>query len=242
MIIRQRSVTKVDELGSVLVLTGGALCAGVLALVLFSRPVTPQSLTCAKVRVPGGRERALRARYATGALRGLGVLPLVMIGAVGVGLGAGVADIRPSAQRVGWALVLAAAVMAAYRSRGGAARFHYLALAAPGVVLRPARFRAFIPWQAVHDVRVVGTSVDTAQMALVLVKPDAASAGLLDRLAMRFRRPGQVDIAVDLRDLDVDPRAVVHAFGYYLDRPERRADLGTPAELQHLLAVQRKEL
>lgn len=230
------------ELNSVLLIVGGALCVGVLALVLFSGSVLPQMLSCARVRVPGGRERALRARFATGALRGLGALPLVFAGAVGVGLAMGVGGLGVGARWTGVAVIVGTAAAAAYRSRGGAARHHFLALTPSGCVLRPDRFRAFVPWDAIDDVDVVGKNVDTAVLGFVLADPDAVVAWPLDRLAMRMRKPKQVDIAVRLTDMDADPRSVVHAFCYYLDRPGRRQDLGTPAELNHLRAVQRREL
>lgn len=227
----------------VLVLLGGtALCAGVLALVVLSRTAMPDRLACARVRAPGGREPAFRARFTSGAVRSISVLPLVGLATVGGGLAYGVEDLPVELRAVGAGLVLVALLVFAYRARGGATRHFFVAVTPSGMLLRPNHLRVFVPWEAVDEVVMLGHAVETARLGVVLRNRDAVAAGWLDRLHVRFRRPKKLDLAIALEDLDTEPRLFVHAVCYYVENPEHRHAIGTEHELVRLQAIQAEEL
>ncbi|MGH8867746.1 MAG: hypothetical protein ACRDYU_07105 [Actinomycetes bacterium] len=227
---------------ALVLLCGVGLVAGVLALVVLSSAVLPDALACATVRVPGGRERAFRARYATGAVRGISVLPLVGAVTAGAGLAAGLGGLPTGFRIAGGVLVAGGLAVLAYRSRGGATQHFFVALTPSGVLFRPNHLRAFVPWEAVADVALMGRAAETAELGLLLRDQDAVGAGTLDRLHLRLHRPKKVHLAVRLDDLDTEPRAFVHAVCYYLDNPGRRNAIGTAEELRHLRALQHREL
>jgi len=235
-----------DALGridSVVVAAGIGLCAAVLVLIVFSGSSVPGTLACTRARVPGGREPAFRARYTTGAVRGLSFVPVVAVGVSGAGLATGIGG-TGTAVRWGGALAgLAALVAVLYVGRGGAVRHFYVALTPSGLVLRPPGYRAFVPWEAVADVVMLGKPEGSPQgLGLVLRSRDAVGADPLDRARLRFRRPRRADIAVTLQDLDADPRSLVHAVAYYLDHERRRPDVGGREELQRLERMQQRDL
>jgi hypothetical protein len=226
-----------------LVLLGGlALCAGVLALVVLSRTAMPDRLTCARVRVPGGREPAFRARFTSGAVRSISILPIVALATIGAGLVSGAAGVPTDLRVTGSALVLVALLGFAYRARGGAARHFYVAVTPSGMLLRPNHLHVFVPWEAVDEVVMLGQAVETARLGVVLRDRDAVGAGWFDRLHLRLRRPKKLDLTVALEDLDTEPRLFVHAVCYYVENPDHRHAIGTEQELVRLTVIQAEEL
>ncbi|RKN43565.1 hypothetical protein [Micromonospora endolithica] len=97
-------------------------------------------------------------------------------------------------------------------------------LTAEGIVHRRHEKGWFVPWSALDPAGRVGSANGVRTISLPISRPDLVRSSGWGR--------GRSLVAVG--DLDVAPALLAGALRHYLAQPERRAEIGTPAEYARL--------